>query len=353
MSVEAQVDDRSASIIADMDWRRGWPVAERLGMGHFSDLTGWQLTIFAEPDSTIRFELYHATGATLNFSTVQLEFVGAPQFTIGLSWGVDNHLCVINGVLVAHSDQSLPPAVTLPMPGTRPPLDFSQSNAGARLKRREDAAKLSPRSGHRLRTLEEELAFLKSCRQQLAGDIDAITAGAVHRIHGCAATLRATIALGGRNFRPLLQRIAGRLDLPLPIYAPVREEPPLDPSFPQPTESYRLQVSHERRAGDAELDLDVWLEQLGFSVGGKAHNQNELVRLIADSTASHFDPDSDPALDRLESTMVFAEQVSVPMVRAYTLVLTSTIVGLADYVLSEAASAGHAFDANRANPCPE
>jgi hypothetical protein len=62
--------------------------------------------------------------------------------------------------------------------------------------------------------------------------------------------------------------------------------------------------------------------------------------MIADATASHFDPDADPVLDKIEAMKVFSATDPVAMTIAYMVVVANCIVTLAENILERAKGAG-------------
>jgi len=85
--------------------------------------------------------------------------------------------------------------------------------------------------------------------------------------------------------------------------------------------------------------LDVWLGANTIS-GDLELTNNDLIRMIADATASHFDPDADPVLDKIEAMKVFSATDPVAMTIAYMVVVANCIVTLAENILERAKGAG-------------
>jgi hypothetical protein len=242
------------------------------------------------------------------------------QVTFGGAFKTPDDFSVYaNGVHIASLlPKNLPGSAELPPLKLRTPIDFSAENKAAFQARVEKEAQRVPRPNYRLRTLDEEVRFLSDSVLYLRESVAAINSGHDHTFHGVLATIRSLIALGNRNFQPLLQRVAGRLKQPLLLYAPLYVDDPLQGGVP-PSVQYRYNVRYERKIGDeAEIDLDVWLSTSGIiRVSGETVSQNEVIRLFADAAGSHFDPDCPPVFDELEGTVVYRSGTAVSVMVAY------------------------------------
>lgn len=85
-------------------------------------------------------------------------------------------------------------------------------------KNRYDNPKSSAKKNRRLKTIEEQVAELQNSIASLVDLVVLIQRGKYHLLGHLATELRALVYWNGRNYSPLLLRVAGRFGLPLPIY---------------------------------------------------------------------------------------------------------------------------------------
>lgn len=246
-------------------------------------------------------------------------------------WHLPHELTVFaNGVLIASTNEILPEQIALPAARRRLMKDFTAENEAARAARKAAAATLSAGSGKRLRSLQEELHALADAKAQLADLLALVSQGHHYHVQGCLGLLRALIARGGKNFSPLLQRVAGRLDLPLIVFAPIEADVPGELPF----EEYCFEVTATDHGEGTAIDLDVWLDSPGVLFEGKQLTQNKLLRSITGATASHFDPYADPRQDTLEAMTLYVSNRPISMTCAYALKLAECVVQLCERVLN-------------------
>ena len=74
------------------------------------------------------------------------------------------------------------------------------------------------KKNRRLKTIEEQVAELQNSIASLVDLLVLIQNGRSHMLGHLATELRALVYWNGRNYNPLLLRVAGRFDLPLPVY---------------------------------------------------------------------------------------------------------------------------------------
>ncbi len=281
-----------------------------------------------QTDGSLYFTVADHNGKKIS---VQSARVSVPNrfLKIGVTCRFPEKLQVVaNGQKIADLKEKLPEFIEFPIVEWPKFLrNYSQENDQAQKLRTKSANELQPENGKRLRTLEEEVVHLDRAMKQLVDLISLIESGKHYHIHACTALIRSLIAKGKKNFRPLLQRVVGRLDKPILVYASLHS-----PQELSPTEDYNftIQPSNKDNLSLCCIDLDVWLNSRAGIYAGNEFTQNELIRTLADATASHFDPYSDPLLDRLESIKMFAQNQSFAIATSHALLIARTIVPLAD-----------------------
>jgi hypothetical protein len=123
-------------------------------------------------------------------------------------------------------------------------------------------SKLSPQVqalGRRTLSLHEELQNLEERLASLSEDLVAVASGRKHRWHTLRATLRELICnQGGKNYNPLLQRVAAMLDQPLPIYASRKVKVSIKFYTKFDFAYFGLKKNKE---SNVLVDLDEWLQR--------------------------------------------------------------------------------------------
>ncbi len=289
-------------------WPGEWPASSPVLM-FVNPVPDGALRAEAMPDGSIVFAIEGASPEPLTVTSVPIT-LKTRDIKIAFSWEHPGHFDVAaNGALIAslQTPDALPVTVELRALGRRNARDFSVSNDEVRKRRRLQEVNRTPRPGHRLRTIGEEVTFLNQNVLSLRELTDAMKAGHKHHLASAWALTRSLIARGNRNFQPLVQRVAGRLDQPLLLYAPIYDAPPATINGIAPDILYNFSALPTPENGDeAVVDLDVWLDTPGITRrSGEVLSQNDLVRLFADAAGSHFDPDACPDFDEIDAMTLY------------------------------------------------
>jgi len=107
-------------------------------------------------------------------------------------------------------------------------------------------------------TLHEELRNLEEVLRSLSDDLVAVVSGKDYKWRAIRAALRELMCTGGKNYNPLLQRVAAALDQPLPIYANRKVKIPL--KFHSEV-GYGYFGCKKNKASNVLIDLDEWLQR--------------------------------------------------------------------------------------------
>lgn len=278
------------SLLVAQNWLREWPVPFPTPM-FTNRVAGGLLTAEALSDGSIDFQIVGDAGEKISVTSIPVS-LKSKRLKFGIAWKFPDDLSVFaNGIQIASlKPVSLPRSAELPTLAARQAVDFSSLNDEARRKRTREETSRTARPGYRLRTLDEEVNFLHSATLQLQELVEALEQGLDYHLFGTLAMIRSLISRGGRNFQPLVQRVAGRLDRPLLLYAPIYENDPITTA--DPAADYRFDVLPEPEVGDeARIDLDVWLGTAGITKNtGQVLMQNGVIRLFADAAGLPLRP---------------------------------------------------------------
>ena len=195
------------------------------------------------------------------------------------------------------------------------------------------------RAGFRSKSNEEQLEELEKAAAALDDLSNVVRQGRTHLLGTLAAILRALVHWNGRRqYNPLLLRIAGRYDMPLPVYMIPGKDP--IPSFIADADQIVMQdLSVTKEFGTQELaDLQEGLETalVRLRVGEEGPEQEtytlrETIAAVAETQGvAHFDEDFPLILEPLYSMRSGTAYEIV-----HNLVWTADVVSqLADYVVS-------------------
>jgi hypothetical protein len=324
------------TFVALQEWFLGWPVASPAPMFAYK-CDFWRVEALAQTDGSIIFSVV-STDLQESMEVQSIQVVpNSNRIKFGGAFKAPDEFNVYaNGVHIASLlPGTLAASAELPPLKLGTPVDFSAENVAASEARVRREAERIARPNYRLRTLDEEVRFLRASVLHLRESVAAINAGQDHTFHGVLATIRSLIAQGNRNFQPLIQRVAGRLEQPLLLYAPFYVDDAFARGIPTPID-YRYDVRLERETGDeAEVDLDVWLSTPAIKRDtGETVSQNEVIRLFADAAGSHFDPDCPPTFDEIECTTIYRGGTAVSVMIAYAARIGLCVCHLGDKLVA-------------------
>jgi len=161
--------------------------------------------------------------ALQTFQSQPLELEGEGFIRIGIHWSSDGIHCRFGPHdLISLHECASPVRVVFKELETFPVRSYNAQERYAACEREtRRRAKRVHESGanDRVLSLSEEIENLRDGLRALAEDVQRVRAGEKHRTNAMRAGLRELISDLGESYRPLLQRVAGFLDLPLPIYA--------------------------------------------------------------------------------------------------------------------------------------
>jgi hypothetical protein len=265
-----------------------------------------------------------------------------------ITWGPSTVNLRINGQDL-HEDS--PGSSTLLLP-SRPPVPDERSlddpNASTKcqkwIQNRKSmfSGSKTPRTGRRLKTLQEEADDLSNSMRRLRHLNQQITAGHTYLLGTLAGEMRASVywpigrdAQPSQSYNPILLRMANVAELPLPVY--------FKPRGPVPA-ALRTAVTHltadpprlHREFGNDDVcDLQESLVQTTIRLGaapGRTIKALELIKELAHTMgASHYDEDASEFLDILHAVRISdTDKATLLMCQ-----IAETLVSLSEWVLSE------------------
>jgi hypothetical protein len=279
--------------------------------------------------------------------TQPLQVLGAGAVVFAVRWSSGQVRVNINNTEVFSWNEA-PANVLVIQSGSTGDAELSLGHIDARTvcadKMRRRAAHLVPgtvRQGHRLVTPTEDRTRLERSLRATREYAAAVRHGADHHLPTLRNSLRELVhwkfnaGKPSRSYRPLLLRVATRLDRPLPIFALPRGTNP--PSIlAEATLHLELGPMGVARTLPTQvlMDLEDWLDRVIYirRDTGEEFTAGPLLATAANKLGgSHSDPEIPLSLDDLEASRVFDQSLLTRLV----LDLSDAVVSLGGDLLSE------------------
>jgi hypothetical protein len=193
-------------------------------------------------------------------------------------------------------------------------------------------------AGRRLKSLTEQLDELARARDGLVLLVQLVRSGHLVMVGHVATSLRALLHWNGRSYNPLLLRLAGRFDLPLPLYiVPDGKQAWVDRGLESHVVNHSPSLIHAENKHEL-VDIQQWLISHAVTIGlGQDQTSEWTVQRVILGTATtrgsaHYDEDVPQELDALAGIITGGgDQVTRLIGNAATVTIP-----LCEYVLSEA-----------------
>jgi hypothetical protein len=297
-------EHESGSMAASYSIAGPWPPVETVAL-RSSTHDGAQVLIEWREDATIYVRIEFADGSHYDLHSPLIERPLPASIKCAFSWNTVGASMAVAGKLVAKTDAPdvfTEREIEIPEEKWVPDADVADGLKKSALRRRAErvrsvADRASGSSGEkRLRTLEEDLSALSDRGLAMYDLLHLARDGKEFHLTGISAALRLLVCTGGQS--PLLQRVAGHLDAELLMYgmSPQAFHESKANGF-QPDIANFTYAWHEEQPGLYQMDLDDWLQHIGFVFRGEEMSNNGLLRLLADSDGAHSDPKLSPAFD--------------------------------------------------------
>jgi hypothetical protein len=342
----AQETSFSGSLFMVLGPYPSWPAVQEEKLCK-KDMDNGILEVYATPNSTIRFALQSKNGDSIELETCQI--VSGPQisrFILAASWEDSKVNLHINGHHVASTDQAVVTENSIEWfataTETREPrefifIDVSNSNEECKLKRQSEVSSLTTRAGRIPASSDQSYVDLSNALKQLTDQMVAIRRGESYQDTALATRLRALICRPpSKSHRPLLQRCAGQLDLPLILYC----IPPLLPQYWNPYLAEELPISLAISINfspakiietQVPMDIDVWLEQQAARGQARHYTNDEVIRAFADTEGAHYDIGIEPLVYMLKRISAGTDELT--LLHDYFLAVGECVAALGSYVL--------------------
>lgn len=204
--------------------------------------------------------------------------------------------------------------------------------------------KASTKKNRRLKTLDEQVAELRNAVASLIDLVALVQSGKQHLLGHLATELRALVYWNGKHYSPLLLRIAGRFNLPLPVYM-LPDDSSNEPSILKEAQQ-RFRTNEpsliKKLPNQKIVDIQEWLSSpiqnalINRGDSGKSSIQEDTINakdLILDAAtvlgSAHYDEDLPDHLEMLYRMNIFG----TPALASFLLRTANLIVEISQFVL--------------------
>ena len=302
-----------------------------------------RIVVEGRPDGRL-YTAIHSDSVKTEFLSQQVCPTNRGWLVMTISWTDSEASILINNKELAPASETegvfeVTPTATPPEQATSSPAARKACEQWMSWRKKRFAQPVPARAGFRSKSNEEQLEELEKAAAALDDLSNVVRQGRTHLLGTLAAILRALVHWNGRRqYNPLLLRIAGRYDMPLPVYMIPGKDP--IPSFIADADQIVMQdLSVTKEFGTQELaDLQEGLETalVRLRVGEEGPEQEtytlrETIAAVAETQGvAHFDEDFPLILGPLYSMRSGTAYEIV-----HNLVWTADVVSqLADYVVS-------------------
>lgn len=308
------------------------------------------LDLYATPNSTIKLVLQFQGEYSVEIETCPI--ISGPQtsqFIFSVSWNHEEVDLYINGYHVTSTnlEQNTESSVQWSASGgsTNTELwqDIINENEQCRATRQSEVLSLTTRPGRIPTSPDKPYVDLSNALKQLNDQIAAIKRGELYHDTALATRLRALICRP-RSQKPLLQRCAGELNLPLILYC----IPPLLPQYWDPSSDEGIPISlsisidfspEKVSESQVPMDIDFWLQKKAARHQSKLYTNDEVIRAFSDTEGAHYDIGVEPLVNALKSIQRGTNEMT--MLHDYLLVVAQCVIVLGANLLNSKAAIGN------------
>jgi hypothetical protein len=308
------------------------------------------LDLYATPNSTIKLVLQLQGEYSVEIETCPI--VSGPQiskFIFSASWDHGEVDLRINGYHVASTNLEQNTESSVQWSASGGPTDtafwqdITNDNEQCRAKRQSEASALTTGSGRIPTSPDKPYVDLSNALKQLNDQIAAIRRGELYQDTALATRLRALICRP-KSQKPLLQRCAGELNLPLILYC----IPPVLPQYWNPYSdvgppislSISIDFSPEKVSeSQVTMDIDFWLQKKAARYQSNLYTNDEVIRAFADTEGAHYDIGVEPLVNALKSIQRGTNEMT--MLHDYLLVVAQCVMVLGANLLNSKAAIGN------------
>lgn len=329
-----------------------WPVRSRTLLVSRTDVTG-PLSLHAEPFGGLTLSMTRETRGPHAWTSQAIELRGNGYAIVTALWSETETGLNINGVdlLAKNSAEAATPVVVTQEHPRDPTPSWDRPEAHEhcsswRLWRHARFVELNsaPRQGRRAKTLSEQLEELRNSIRTLDDLATLVSRNHTHLVGHLAVEIRALVFWHGRQYDPLLLRLAASRDLPLPLF--VLRDVPLPQISIRPSAHIRFGEPAIQRSFPSHVlvDLQDWLSQLvvtedattiGTPTDIREASVMSTIAAVADTLgAAHYDRDTLTTLDVMRS-FYFQDISSVVSLLLRTV---EVLIPLSEYVIDRTSS---------------
>lgn len=345
---------------------RPWPPLEDIPFLILQTDAMTQCRIIAYPDGHLRFMMMRGDAQLGIYETQPILVVGDGYAVVAVTWDGPVLTVYINGQALHALEATTEVFVvnTSDRERVEQGTQLSLNTPAARIrchnwmewrKHRYGNTKGAAKKGRRLKTTAEQSVELQNAMGALSEITYFISVGKLHFLPNIAAQLRSLVYWKetGSTYNPLLLRLAGRLALPLPVFAyPVSVTGlNIGNDISLPTYAFMGYGATIQRTNPQQelMDIQAWLESpaqierfedLPLSATSEMKSSMTVNQIILESSTNfgiaHYDDDIPESLDRLRNI----KATEIELLTMFLLSSASVVISLGNYVLAELRTKG-------------
>jgi hypothetical protein len=348
--------------LVDCSFPKPWPPLEEIPFLAFQPDTVTSCQVTAYPDGHLRCILKQGEETVGSYDTLPIEVIGDGPAIVIMMWDGPSISMYINGQILKSLQEAEAETFAVDTRDRerigRGVFSFNNPEAKKRCKdwmdwrkQRYANPKQQAKKDRRLKSTAEQSKELQNAIVALSDLVGLVSTGKLHLLADIATRLRALVYWDDKprsQYNPLLLRMAGRLALPLPVFAYPDSVTDLDigDGGPQPVYHFKGYGATVQQTNPKQelMDIQEWLESpaqierfgdllLGTTDGAKRTMTVKEVVLESSTIfgTAHYDDDVLESLDRLRRI----KATEVEMLAMFLISVASTVVGLGRFVLGE------------------
>jgi hypothetical protein len=303
------------------------------------------LTLSVTLGKHLRLVIQDEKNATILYYTTQpIKVLGEGSMLVAIIWAGQKANIWINGVELKHGTDV--PFEFIEINTQREKLDesllsFDHPDAKAKCQGRINQRKnliLKDNLNGRLKSIEEQVGELKNSIFFLEDAVNRISCGQRHYYSKLAVELRALICLG-KDYKPLLLRLAALYEMPLPIFSLPKDKdiPDCIKKADSHYKSYDINI-YKKYHNHELMDFQDWLDFDCIIINPNKldekikHRKNrEVISDIANTFGAHYDNLVPPVVDLIDQMRMGDTNVLI----SFLIETANIVIELGKYVLKK------------------
>lgn len=301
-----------------------------------------RIKLIGLPLGHFKVEIQRESYSPLYFISQRVCFINKPRFVLCISWNEYGINLRINGIILNSFIDNSIQTIECKQVVSEDKLSWEEVDATRKCREwidwrihRYSQPKLAAKLGRRISTFQEQVNQLVESCNELKEQLASVQKGQLRGIQIILPALRALLFWPDKSgpYNPLLIRIAGVLQVPLPVYALPSEQ---NEEFKQLISKAVLQISNnkpsiiQKMPNQVLMDFQEWLHLETFVLNEKSYRMKDVIFEAANTMSiAHFDDDIPLQIDFLKNNTFFG----FDGLAIFVISVTETTIALAEYLV--------------------